>query len=522
MNTAATTPRHGPSERLLRNIASSWGQMALGAIVAFFVSPFLVHTLGTEQYGVWALVFSIIGYMALLDVGMKQSLARFLSKHYATADWQGLNETVSTSTAIYGVTGALVVVATLAIAWSFLGAFKIAPELVPTMRAALILIGINQAVTFLFMTGTSIGPFHRYDISNLIDMAFGLVTGAATVVILKLGYGLVVLAWTVLIINIVRSIVRRIVQQRLVPEMRLSREHVKRERVRELLGYGFISFFIVVSWLVVFNVQNILIGLLIGGSAVAYYNIAGQVINYLRSMANAISIPLVPAVSHFDTMGERQRIADLHLRTTGYLYYAMAAVCVGILCFGRDFIFLWMGPDFKVTVTILTILAVPACLSLPQTVANSVLLGVSRHAALFRVLLVEAAANLGLSIVLVKAIGLVGVAWGTAIPQLVIYTVVYPRIFQRIIGDDLKHFYVTCGRMAGKGILFALPPALILSRLHPIAGWPGFWLSAVIVVGVSAVGFWLSALSAEDRRNLLGKLHRRRSAAPVWRTGTRG
>ncbi len=63
--------------------------------------------------------------MNLLDLGMKQSLARFLSKHYALKDWQGLNEVLSTSTAIYGATGGLTIIATLTVAYLFLGAVNV-------------------------------------------------------------------------------------------------------------------------------------------------------------------------------------------------------------------------------------------------------------------------------------------------------------------------------------------------------------------------------------------------------------
>ena len=501
-------PTKSPSERLLRNIASSWGQMALAAGIAFFLSPFLVHTLGPERYGIWALIFSIIGYMSLLDIGMKQSLARFLSKHYALKDWQSLNETINTSTAIYGVTGALVVAATLVVAHFFLGAFNVEPDLLPTMRSTLIVIGIYQAITFLMMTGTAIGPFHRYDISNAIEMTFGLINAAATVIILKLGYDLVVLAWSVLILNTARFLVRRAVQQHLVPEIQIAPRYVKRARSRELLGYGFISFFIVVSWLVVSHVQNIVIGIFVTTSAVTYYSIAGQVINYLRTMVNAIGVPLVPAVSHFDATEERHRISALHLRITGYLYYLTTTVGIGLLCFGRQFIYQWMGPEFDITVTVLMILTVPACLSLPQMTANSVLLGLSKHKALFKVLLIEAVANLSLSIFLVNVIGLVGVAWGTAIPQLLIHTLVYPRVFQKIMGDDLRSFYSAAGRMIGRATLWALPAALLMRRFNPLAGWPGFFVSVIVVGVVAAAGFWFMVLDAEARGRMRAKLRR--------------
>ena len=502
-----------PQKRFLRNVTSGWAQWVVVTVIAFFLSPFLVRTLGPERYGIWALVLSIITFIDLLDVGMKQSLSRFLSKYYALRDWHGLNEVVSTSTAIYAVTGGLAFAATLAVAYGFLDLVNISDELMPILRATLIVAGLSQAITFLFMTGAALGPFHRYDISNLLWVIHHIVTAVALVALLKLGYGLVSLAVALLVANALRQLVRRYVQHRLVPEIRLHPQFVRRERVQELLGYGIVSFFIVVSWKLVSGIQNVMISVYLSVAAVTYYAIAGQLMNYLRLIVNAIGVPLVPLVSHMEATGQRQGIAGLQTRIMSYLYYLTAAICVGILVFGRQFIFLWMGPDFGVTVRILNILVVPACLSLPQVSAHSVLLGMSRHKILAVVLLAEGIATLVLNLVLVREMGLVGVAWGTAIPQVVVYGFFYPRIFQRNVGGSLREFYGQSAQMILQGAACTFPVALAVLALNPLGGWAGLASSVLVVVAAGTAGFWFWILDANARVRLQGRFRRRRSAA---------
>ncbi len=497
-----------PKQRLLRNIFSNWAQMVIGAVIAFFMSPFVVHTLGKEEYGIWALVFSIIAYMNLFDLGMKQSLARYLSRYYATKNWQNLNEVISTSTFIYTLTGTAVVIISITIAYYFVDAFNVAPEYLPVMRKALIIIGINQAIAFFFMTGTAIGPFHRYDISNAIEISFTLINAAVIVYYLKQGHGIVTLAWITLITNTIRFIIRRFTQQWLVPQLRLRIRYITKSRMRELLSYGFISFLIVVAWMVIFNIDNIVIGLFITTTAVTYYSIALQIINYLRSIINAIGVPLVPAISHLDATSDQNEIGSLYIKITAYLYYLTSAICVGLMFFGGKFIYLWMGPDFTDTVKVLYILAIPAAIYLPQIMANSVLLGIGKHKSLFYVLAGEAVSNFVLSIILVQSLGIIGVALGTAIPQTIIYLFVYPYVFFRIINANLKKFYLTAARTAGLASLCTIPVALGLKYINSLAGWGGFFLDVGVMMLVTFIGFWFWVLDSDTRVRFQTKFKR--------------
>ncbi len=502
---------NSPTQRLLRNVFSNWAQMVLSAVIAFFLSPFVVHTLGTETYGIWALVFSIVAYLNLFDAGMKQSLARFLSKHYATKDYTALNEVISTSTFIYTITGSIVVIGTVLVASFFLDSFNIPPDMLPIMRKALVIVGVNQAIAFFFMTGTAIGPFHRYDISNAIEIAFSFINAGATVYVLKAGYGLIGLAWVVIAGNFARFLIRRYTQQMIVPQIRLRIHFIKKERMRELLGYGAISFLIVVSWMVIFNIDNIVIGLYLTTSAVAYYSIATQVINYTRAIVNAIGIPLVPAISHIDATSGTDEIAPLYLKLSNYLYFLTTAICVGLMFFGDDFIILWMGPEFTSTVTVMRILTIPLAVFLPQVMANSVLLGIGKHRALFYVLAGEAVSNFLLSIILVQHYGVVGVAIGTGIPQVVIYLFVYPMVFHRIIKASLKTYYMTNARLILIGTAITLPISLLMNQYNSVGGWLGFFINISVLGLISLAGFWAFVLDQEMKSNILKKLGRSNS-----------
>lgn len=377
------------------------------------------------------------------------------------------------------------------------------------MRITLIIVGFDQAIMFFFMASTAIGPFHRYDVNNIIGIPTSIISALVIVYFLRQGYGLVSLGIITIVTTVVRTVIRRIYQQTLVPQIEFHPKYVKKDRSRELLGYGLISFFIVISWMVVFNTDNIIIGVFLSTTAVTYYSIAGNLVNHLRGLINAIGVPLVPAISHYEATSDMSQISNLYAKITRYLFYFTTSVCTLLLIFGDDFIYLWMGPDFTKTVHILYILVIPSAIYLPQIAANSVMLGIGKHRPLFYILVSEAALNLVLSLALVKPLGIYGVALGTAVTQLLIYTYLFPYVFHRVIRGDLKSFYGYTLKTVSISLIIAVPVGLVVDRFNPLSGWTGL-IVGLIITGLPLIwGFWWGVLYPEDKTKLKAKLARK-------------
>src|ERR1700720_1996762 len=83
--------------RILKNVASSWAGLAVNVAVGFFLSPFILHRLGDDAFGLWVLIFSLTGYYGLFDFGIRSSLIRYVSKYTATKDYDRLNQVLNTS-----------------------------------------------------------------------------------------------------------------------------------------------------------------------------------------------------------------------------------------------------------------------------------------------------------------------------------------------------------------------------------------------------------------------------------------
>src|ERR1700693_1640540 len=82
--------------RALKNIASSWGGLAVNIAVGFSLSPFILHHLGGDALGLWILIFSFTGYYGIFDFGIRSSIVRFVSKFKATGEKDELARLLNT------------------------------------------------------------------------------------------------------------------------------------------------------------------------------------------------------------------------------------------------------------------------------------------------------------------------------------------------------------------------------------------------------------------------------------------
>ncbi|MGB7552037.1 MAG: hypothetical protein WBM15_10825, partial [Chromatiaceae bacterium] len=55
--------------RWVLNIASNYLRVIVGIAVMFFLIPFTVGHLGLDLFGLWSLVFAVVGLFGLLDLG---------------------------------------------------------------------------------------------------------------------------------------------------------------------------------------------------------------------------------------------------------------------------------------------------------------------------------------------------------------------------------------------------------------------------------------------------------------------
>ncbi len=87
---------------IIRNLGSNWFALGINVLVCIFLSPYILHRLGDEAFGLWILIFSLTGYHGFFDLGIRSSIVRYIAKYSATDEREDLYRLVNT--AMFGYT----------------------------------------------------------------------------------------------------------------------------------------------------------------------------------------------------------------------------------------------------------------------------------------------------------------------------------------------------------------------------------------------------------------------------------
>jgi O-antigen/teichoic acid export membrane protein len=509
-----------PQRQFARSILSNWGAFAFTVIVNFVLSPFTVRKLGTTQYGAWVLLFSMVGPLSLLDLGVRSGVTRYIARFHATGEHEKSNRLYASALRIYSVTGSIAFGISIVLALLVGHFFNIPPELVSVSRVVAILGGLGVATTLVGAVygGVLIG-LERFDVANGIEIALGAARAIAVYVVLVNGLGLIWLAVVQLGATVLRGAVTAKAVQRFYPELRLLAWQWDREAAGLVLKYGLSASVLHLAGTLMIYSDSLVIGALLPVGMITYFAIPGNLSEYARTLVSGISQTVSPRMSALQASSNGTALQNTFL-VGARLSTLVVVPIVAVYCTrGHSFISLWMGPQYAdLGSHVLMVLSLTLLTVAGYQLMGAALLGINKHGVLIPIFIGEAIANLILSIILVRRFGVIGTAFGTAIPRLVVSGVVGPHIIRRQLGIPIAHFWnVAFIRPIMSVFPFALLNA-VAERYWPAQNLAVYFGQVIATLPVAFAGAWIGCLTPDERdaiRNAAQRIVHRAGALRV-------
>ncbi len=496
-----------------RNLLANWIGHAANLLVAFFLLPFVLHSLGGERYGLWSLLVTLTGYMGVLDLGIRASTGRHVIVYIARGEHELCNATVRASLGFFSLIGLLLVGAGLGLGYLFPEMFANVPESFrPLAMLLLPLLAVNVWITAVATVFSSVLAAHdRYDLVQAVNLAMLTVRTAGTVVVLSLGWGLVGLASVTVGATLLAGAGNWALAHRVYRPLRSRPLSLSRERLRELMGYGVAAFVAGAAYRVIHYTDLVIVGATMDvGLPVAVYSVGAMPITYLWGFLTHIPETLFPPTQRAAARAENHYVRILCVRQIRFSLLIGLPVFLGFIFFGREFLRLWVGEGFTDAWDVLALLSGAYALALLTATLTPTLSAVG-HVRFNMVLAVaEAAVNLALSLVFVLVLGwgLAGVAGGTLAAVLVVRMGIYLPLAIRLLGISPGMFarMVIARAVAGGAVMSAF--CYVVHELLPSGTWPLFALRAATAGSLCLLTGWFLMLSPEGRRKALDALAR--------------
>jgi O-antigen/teichoic acid export membrane protein len=509
----------------IRNLTANWVGHGVNLVVMFFLSPFVVHTLGTTQYGIWQILTVLTGYMGVLDLGVRASTGRFIVLYLGKKEYGKIDQTIRTGLGLYTCVGGLILIVSCILGLEFPRFFpSVSSEYRTLVRLLLPVLAVNIWISAFRTVLSSILTAHdRFDLargSDLIMLAFRTI---GTIIMLKLGQGLIGLTIAVIGCNIVGLLVNFLMARKVHRELRLWPLILKKERIKELYNYGIGAFVITVSAKIIGQTDLIIVGNLISIDAVTVYSVGAMLLYYSNTFLQQISTTLFPQMQRAVARGEMRNAKWLFFRQNRLAMFFGILMFVGYISFGNAFIELWMyHPDtfphesVNQAALLMGILAASKLLILFSYGTGSILSAMGHIGFTAKVTISQAFMNLALSIIFVVFFhwGLAGVAAGTFAGRILTSTIVVPWYACKKMKINFGHYVMVIGgNIIGIGGVFALI-CLGVQKLMTAETWPEFLLQVGIATACYLPIAYFVIFSNEDKKRISEKisevLHNRR------------
>ena len=411
---AATTPVWN----VMTGTVTKYVLLAVNIGLGIVLMPFTIRHLGTGAYGLWMLVASLTYYFQLLDLGYGNGLVRHVAEADARGDVAGVNTILSTFVVVYAGLGLLAAAGTLGlIVWAVPRFPHLAAPDIRRAQLLLAIMGLRIAVGFpMTVFGAATTARQRFALNNTVAIVVALVNGLVTYLVLATGHGLVTLVASTTAVGLASYAGYAWSARRAFPALRIRPSSFNRRLVRDVTTFSIYLFLIDIAIQIGFNLDTVVIGAALGTSAVAVYAVTLRIADYQRQLCNQFNGFLFPLAVRFGAGGRADALEAMLIDGTRIALLLVTGVTIGVIGFGGPLIARWMGPGFDAGVVPLYVLAVTGVVLVGQGPLGSILLGTGHHRLVAYVSLGEAIANLGLSVLLVRRFGMLGVAIGTAVP----------------------------------------------------------------------------------------------------------
>lgn len=510
MTPAAGRARPANATRILANALSGAGSRVATMCVGFSLTPFIIGKLGIEQYGLWSVVGSLAGYLGLLDFGIGGAFVKFISEYAERDDRPSARQVISFGMLFYAGIGLVFALPVGLLAPDIVHAFKMpaasyagAATLLRVMFALLVLTMIVN------VPGMVLVAMQRMDIASRNNVLGYFAYAAATVVLLKLGYGIYGIVASSAVQVLVTALLHFRSARNCFGDLWHDPRRFDASIVRRLFGFGGWTQLTSIFQIVNLDVGRFIAAGIVSVASVGYYEIASKLAFLTRLFPSYLLNALLPAAAAADARGDQSRLRRIYAAGTRYQTFLTFA-SAGFLIAGADAIVrVWLGRPYPFVSQIIFWLCLGYAVNGLTGVGTTVMRAAGRPKYETGLTFVGAAVNLSATVVLARAYGIVGVAMATALGWLagsVYFAIAFHRIrrtpFWAEIGWPLARMACACAFAAGLFYGLLHEPHVARTFEHRFIGLGVLGVASAAYALAFAALTWLFGVWRDDRPQL--------------------
>ncbi len=400
---------------LAKNTLNNLATQVVLVLISFVSFPILVRGISAEGFGLLSLVWVLIGYFSILDLGVSRAITKFVAEFLARDDQARIREITWTSlslSAVFGSAVGLLIVVTRGYVVTEL--FHVSDAMSAEARTSLVIAAVG--IPFMLAQGILRGvqiAYQRFDLANGFQAATGAIQWVGSSLLVAFAGGGV---REVVLLTVVSRVLAVAASLAVLPGMMPGAyRNVRvwdRSHARTLLSFGgWVSLTQVLAPLFTY-VDRLMIASFMALTSVAYYTVPQESVNRLIILPMSLTTALYPVLSGWSTgMPGSEKAGAMYTRAVKYVAALILPVAVVLFVFSREILRLWMGEEFSAHGSLpLQILLVGLFFNAVSQIPVTALHANGRPDLPAKFNLVELPFMIGLNLLLIPLLGIAGAA----------------------------------------------------------------------------------------------------------------
>jgi O-antigen/teichoic acid export membrane protein len=499
-----SSTRQAVKHRLAIGTLTNYAAKIVAVVLAFFLTPFVLHHLGAARFSLWALVASIASYGSLLDFGIGTAVVKYVAEHRAREEWHDARMVLATALWLYTGLALLGILLSLGVAYWVTPRLPLSPADRNEAWWLGLLLGSAAALSLpCSIPAAALKGANRFDVANLLSSSGALVGAGATVALLLGGGGVRALAASNIVVMVAMQAPSIWMLWRVDPELRFRWDEGRLGAMRRIFSFSVPVFAVGFADLFHSRAGEVVIGSFLPVRSLAPYALAKRLMESAQSLAGQFARVLPPVAAELNATGDHQGLCAMWMASTRLTIATFLPIGCALAILAAPLLRAWAGAEFTNGAPVVMLL-VPAYLcELATWPAAAVIQARNRYSAVAIAAVCSGVCILGLSILFVPRVGISGAALAILIPTVAESVFFVLPFTLHLLGIGYGSFLRTVVAPA------ALPAAAMSAILIALREWLQpqslmlLALTAFTGAMIYVVLYLLSAHTAVERRSFL-------------------
>lgn len=408
--------------RFISGMLSGAGAFSVKVVVNIVIIPVIIKLLGLDDFGLYVLFLNMSEILITLGAGFTTGLIHRLSHHHSLNDSERFNEQLGVAQSFYGMIALLII----AIAWGINPyipqLFHLTAKHTAIASSAFILVIADAVINFWGYYPQGVLKAHSlYKNTNITETVQTLVSALLTLGLLMMGYGLIAILVSRMIISALTVLSLYLQAKSIMPEFSRARPKLSVHGIKDLFSISVYSLIQRISGIVAHRIDGFVIAAFLSMTEVGVYSLILRIFSYVSGFATKLMEGMFPIFTRMAAQDTKEKSRFFFLRSSTFLNFLTGNCLIAIIGNYPEIIaFLTSGKvQYLPTVVPALIIAGFTWSGALQMPASNYLFASGWHRFQTITSMITAASNLGLSILLVQKIGVTGIALGTLIPHVI-------------------------------------------------------------------------------------------------------